>query len=499
MQKEKFEKAESLLENGNYAEAAGILNELMENGYCYAGYKLGEMHENGEGMPRSESEALECYKKAAETGFYPAQVAIYRMLKYGQGVEPCILDICEKHRSNMNSVGNEYTVIGAPTIARSAYPKAFDMYEIPMDESIYILVSDGMAVRKKNNWRKGFAVGKRGIYYRTEYSAGFISWKEYVSLEVIYSPGIEEEPDYIPGVIAFAFPKGQVFEWQPALSTVPLKALMQEIQVLMMQLLNSWASTEENYQINKVMPESACTFREEALKMLDTTEHEEGLERLKLMAEEGDARAAYELGHIYETGEHCEQQDMEKSVKWYMIAKQNGSSSALQKIRDFWKQEKAMAAIVAAICGQYKIANNEQLVVGKPYVDATYAIYGKIKKFFPISSADEIVIAISHFSLFKFNLWKEGVLIGGKGIYFVDNNLKCKGVISWKEYTEGIELSTNEDKTTLDFINYSFSTNPHRPLIKNVQWLPTQIGVTLGKDSGVEELMRILKEIKRLG
>jgi TPR repeat protein len=52
----------------------------------------GDKHFFGHGVPRSYSQAFECYKWASELGYAPAMNSLASMYKNGQGVSRCITD-----------------------------------------------------------------------------------------------------------------------------------------------------------------------------------------------------------------------------------------------------------------------------------------------------------------------------------------------------------------------------------------------------------------------
>ena len=73
-------------DQGDYATALKLLRPLAEQGHAKAQGRLGDMYQNGNGVPWNFAEALVWHKRAAEQGEAHAQYALGRMYDSAQGV-----------------------------------------------------------------------------------------------------------------------------------------------------------------------------------------------------------------------------------------------------------------------------------------------------------------------------------------------------------------------------------------------------------------------------
>ena len=62
-----------------------------KKGDAAAQYRLGEMHDLGQGVPQDYKAAVQWYRRAAQQGHAQAQFALAEMYKNGDGVTPIIL------------------------------------------------------------------------------------------------------------------------------------------------------------------------------------------------------------------------------------------------------------------------------------------------------------------------------------------------------------------------------------------------------------------------
>jgi TPR repeat protein len=63
----------ALLKNKQFGAAFIQFRMAAQQGYAPAQLTFGNMHENGQGVPKDESQAFLWYRKAAEQGFAPAE------------------------------------------------------------------------------------------------------------------------------------------------------------------------------------------------------------------------------------------------------------------------------------------------------------------------------------------------------------------------------------------------------------------------------------------
>ncbi len=73
----------SATETEHYTDAVKVWQNLAEQGDAQAQFNLGLMYHGGLGLPRDEAAAVVWYQKAAESGYYQAQ--IYLTVGYKEG------------------------------------------------------------------------------------------------------------------------------------------------------------------------------------------------------------------------------------------------------------------------------------------------------------------------------------------------------------------------------------------------------------------------------
>ena len=71
---------------GDYAAALGEFRPLAKQGDTLAQFYLGRMHDDGEGVPEDDAEAVRWYRLAAEQGHAWAQFDLGAMYAFGEGV-----------------------------------------------------------------------------------------------------------------------------------------------------------------------------------------------------------------------------------------------------------------------------------------------------------------------------------------------------------------------------------------------------------------------------
>jgi hypothetical protein len=81
-----LEDAVAAYRRGDYATALGLWHALAEQGDAEAQFHLGDMYDNGQGVPRNDAEAIKWYRKAAEQGDAVAQFNLGIMYTKGEGV-----------------------------------------------------------------------------------------------------------------------------------------------------------------------------------------------------------------------------------------------------------------------------------------------------------------------------------------------------------------------------------------------------------------------------
>jgi uncharacterized protein len=72
---------------GNYFKAVAIWTPLAESGSSWAQASLGEMHQQGKGVPQNYEVAAFWYKAAAEQGLDIAQINLAKLYEDGLGID----------------------------------------------------------------------------------------------------------------------------------------------------------------------------------------------------------------------------------------------------------------------------------------------------------------------------------------------------------------------------------------------------------------------------
>lgn len=78
--------AKRALDAGDFATAAKLYMPLAQQGNADAQFHLGELYDEGEGVPENDVEALQWYRMAADQGHEAAQTVLGAMYSVGQGV-----------------------------------------------------------------------------------------------------------------------------------------------------------------------------------------------------------------------------------------------------------------------------------------------------------------------------------------------------------------------------------------------------------------------------
>jgi tetratricopeptide (TPR) repeat protein len=83
---DEFSNGERAYAAGEYAEAVKWYRLAAEQGDAVAQFNLGNMYNNGEGVPQKSAEAVKWYRLAAEQGYAVAQFNLGNMYRIGNGV-----------------------------------------------------------------------------------------------------------------------------------------------------------------------------------------------------------------------------------------------------------------------------------------------------------------------------------------------------------------------------------------------------------------------------
>ena len=81
-----LEDAQAAYEIGDYPKALSLLRPLADKRNSHAEAMLAAMYLLGKGVPQSNTEAVDWYRKAAEQGDVTAQFSLGSMYYVGQGV-----------------------------------------------------------------------------------------------------------------------------------------------------------------------------------------------------------------------------------------------------------------------------------------------------------------------------------------------------------------------------------------------------------------------------
>ena len=81
-----FEKGYAAYEGGDYGAAMRLWRPLAEQRDAKAQYYLGQLYQNGQGVPQNYAEAMKWYRLAADQDYAHAQYALASMYESGLGV-----------------------------------------------------------------------------------------------------------------------------------------------------------------------------------------------------------------------------------------------------------------------------------------------------------------------------------------------------------------------------------------------------------------------------
>jgi TPR repeat protein len=81
-----FKSGEKAYQRRDYATALREWQPLAKQGHAAAQYQLGLLYNNGQGVPRDDTQARQWYEKAANQGHALAQVNLGILYDYGRGV-----------------------------------------------------------------------------------------------------------------------------------------------------------------------------------------------------------------------------------------------------------------------------------------------------------------------------------------------------------------------------------------------------------------------------
>ena len=86
MSAQEIDKGYEAYNDGDYATALNEWKPIAEQGYAFAQYNLGIMHEYGNGVAKNYAEAVKWYRLAAEQGYAIGQYSLGLMYSNGYGV-----------------------------------------------------------------------------------------------------------------------------------------------------------------------------------------------------------------------------------------------------------------------------------------------------------------------------------------------------------------------------------------------------------------------------
>ena len=115
-------KAFDIYVRGDYATALPMFRKLARQGHATAQYNLGQMYENGHGVPQDYAQALAWYRRAAAwRGFANAQHSLGSMYANGHGVTQDYLQAYMWYSFAVD-LGHELAMADRADIARRMTP-----------------------------------------------------------------------------------------------------------------------------------------------------------------------------------------------------------------------------------------------------------------------------------------------------------------------------------------------------------------------------------------
>ena len=260
---------------------------LAEQGNAEAQYSLGNRHNNGWGVKKDKREAVRWYRKSAEQGLTTAQYDLGVMYEYGTGVE-------EDKRE-----------------AARWYSKSAEQGLADAQHNLGVMYENGIGIKQDD--------GEAVRWYRKSAEQGFAESQN--NLGAAYGNGEGVKQDYREAYIWFSIAKAngqetatesiRKTEWHLYLTEAEIKSAKQEAQRRLDEINNRAISLSDD-----ALTENSCE-----------THESDDLEGVRYLAEQGNMKAQYILGLMYNLGEGVKK-DNKEAVRWYRKAAEQGHADA---------------------------------------------------------------------------------------------------------------------------------------------------------------------------
>jgi uncharacterized protein len=328
----------------DYKTAHRLWLSSAEQGNANAQYELGVMHEKGEGVPLDYIEAVKWFRLSAEQGNAEAREVLDLISREiaqrknqdnsqdSEGSRPKGKDdmwVAEQMESggafayvNGQITHGDKQRIWLGDSRCNEGEQLFSFYT--MEKNKEFLNLKGKVIEIKYNQEhirakiitaKKFLVGHIAMFTLGAYSIEQLlkvhKDSSYITIELIDSEQFKasEYFDILQN-------KWSLENFKPAL--IKAKSICEKSKV------NDTGTVSKSNESNKT---SSSQLLQQASEALNNKEYQKAFEILKPLADQGNSKAQFELGVMYEKGQGVPQDDKE-AVKWYRLAAEQGFASA---------------------------------------------------------------------------------------------------------------------------------------------------------------------------
>ncbi|KAG0226731.1 hypothetical protein BGW42_003455 [Actinomortierella wolfii] len=344
----------------NVEDSAWWYRKAAERGNATAQLKLGEMYENGEGVDKSDIEAVRWYRNAAVHGVAIAQVKLGVMYEEGRGLQQDDVEAVKWYRMAADQGQDDAQMKMATwySLGRGVeqsdveavkwYAKAAEQGNTEAQYNLGVMNDHGYGVEQSEieaiKWftkaaENGSVEAQFNLGVSYEQGQGFdqsdveaVKWytkaaeqgyaDAQLNLGVMYSRGQGVEQSDVEAVKWFTKAAEQGHT-KAQYNLGVLYNLGQGVEQSDIEAVKWYTKTAEKGDASAQLNLGVMYSRGQGVEQNDV----EAVKWHTKAAEQGNTNAKYNLGLMYEGGRGIEQSDVE-AVKWYTKAAEQGNSHA---------------------------------------------------------------------------------------------------------------------------------------------------------------------------
>lgn len=324
----------------NYVGAAAVFRELADEGYAPAQSHLAYAYRHGEGVEKSDAEALKWYRKAADQKFVKGQYNLGVMYENGAGTKQDFAEAMKWYRlaadqgypEAMFNIGNMYSVgSGVPV----DYIEAMKWFRMAADKGlstaeVYIgnAYAEGRGVSKDMaesvRWyRRAAERGDTTAIFSVGYAyeTGLGVPQNFVEAVKWYQVAAKEGDNGSLANLGYAYAMGNGVKRDLAAA--------ERHYLMAMDYTQPDADDYDAMMDEGDFAISTIVYAAKANDMAPLGV----LHWYRLANERGNAEARYRLGTVYEAGQIVAK-DMDRAVILYQLAAQQCYKPAIDKVRE---------------------------------------------------------------------------------------------------------------------------------------------------------------------